>query len=482
MKKNIASDLMRKRKGTLMELNVLQYLLINNLMYMKPQNGPFPDLCDFEGRKLRTFMNSIDLSGWQDDSGNPPMTSAKEYRDIVQAIRNDPLLMDLMVKTVYTDTSEKGGNCRFALFTSSRTNEAVIAFEGTEMAPGSPQWKDNFASANVSDSIQQIKALLWYRSVYKHFHLETRQVILTGHSKGGNKAKYIAILDETPKRCLSFNSEGFSDKFFQRYEEKIRERQNRIENHIVNYDYVSLLLNDIGSETYYFGYNYGSGGFAETHIANTFLRFDEDGKPHMDIDENGRPVEMREFDAFCNSLLRSLDNERRTSILKTMNKVLDAILSLNRSMTMKETLSTILKIAEEESDRRNIAYFMAYMIRYEQANPEVTKHINTVLFLFDLEGISQYVKTAEQILNWEQDIFFMHFSFLTLSSVAAAIVRWMPEWLMKRLQADLEKRGIPLSRAQLKQLQMILIQTEADLRTLTLSAEKLDRTVPENIF
>jgi hypothetical protein len=461
------------------KLSVLQYLLINNLMYMKPQSGPFRDLADYQGRKLRTFMNDLDLSGWRDDPLRPAMTGAEEYRQIADAIRNDPVLMDLMIVCVYTDTSEKGGGCRFAVFACSRTNEAVVAFEGTEMVPGSPQWKDNFASANVSDSIHQLKALLWYRAVYAHYHLETRRVVLTGHSKGGNKAKYITILDETPDACLSFNSEGFSDRFFAKYEKEIRERQKKIENHIVNYDYVSLLLNDTGSETYYLGYNYGSGGFAETHMANTFLRFDEEGKPHMDPDENGRPPEMQAFDAFCNSFLRSLDNERRTSTLKTMNRVLDAVLSLNRSMTMSETLNAILEIAKKESDRRNTAYFMAYMIRYEQAYPEVTGYINTVLFLFDLEGIGQYVKTAEQILNWEQDIFFVHFSFLTLSSIAAAIVRWMPEWLIRRLQADLEKRGLPLTREQIWQLQMILIQTEADLRTLTLSDEKADRTVPE---
>ena len=59
---------------------------------------------------------------------------------------------------------------------------------------------------------------------------------MTGHSKGGNKAKYITLMDDTVDHCVSFDGQGFSDEFMETYSDEIAARQHKIENHNVDYD------------------------------------------------------------------------------------------------------------------------------------------------------------------------------------------------------------------------------------------------------
>ncbi len=461
-----------------MSFPAVQLLLLDTIMYMKPEEGPFSRLEDYTGRTLADWIWSMDLADWQDeDPEHPPMTTAEEWKHIVEAVKKIRRLMNLKIAAVYTDVSEEGGGCRSALFLSEGSHEAVIVFEGTEVVVGSAQWRDNFSSANLSDSPHQMRALGWYKTICRQFDLNRYRITVTGHSKGGNKAKYVTILDGTPDACVSFNGEGFSDKFFQKYSEKILDRAKLIENHIVNYDYVSLLLNDVGVPVYYHGHNIGSGGFTENHMANTFLRFDEEGNAHMDVDEYGIPDEMAAFDYFCNSYLRSMDDDRRTSSLKTMNAVLDAVLSVDRHMSTDETAHVFLELAEDESHRRNIAYFTAYVIRYGQEDPDLLAMFCSVLSRFDLDGIVQYVQLASQIMNWQGKLFFVHLNFLTLTTIAATVVRYLPNWVLNRMAGDIAKKGIHFTTAQMKQLQMILIQAEVDLRTISVEQEKTDRTV-----
>ncbi len=450
-----------------MSFTIMQNLLLNNLMYMEPHTGPFARLEDFEGRRLRSWVNAMDLSDFKDEDENaPPMTTAQEYRQLINAVKKDRFLMDLRILCVYTDLSEEGGACRSAVFQSHGTKDTAVVFQGTPLSAGSAQWRDNFYSANVSDSPHQLRALAWYREIYRKYHLQGREITMTGHSKGGNKAKYITVLDDTVDHCESFDGEGFSDKFLKRYNDEIIRRQSVIHNHIVNYDYVSLLMNDIGQETYYHGANYGSGGFTENHLANTFIRFDEKGNAHLDIDENGRPAEMKAFDVFCNSYLRSMSDEKRTASLETMSAFLDTVLAVNRSMSADDITHVFLEYAMDENNFSDIAYFLAYLIRYEQLRPEVIGLLESVFMKFDLEGLVQYVRAVAGVLNWQKRILFVSLDFNFITATVAAIARLIPDWVLKELGEDLANSGIRLTMDELRQLQAMLIEIEGNLRTI----------------
>ena len=145
------------------------------------------------------------------------------------------------------------------------------------------EWKDNFQGGSVTDqpdgvsTLQQERALEWYQSQNLDGY---DSVTVSGHSKGGNKAKYVTIMDDSVDRCLAFDGQGFSDEFIEKYEDKIAENQYKIHNHNVDGDYVNILLNDVGDKTYYKGYNYGDGKFLENHCPNTYMILKMSGKIH----------------------------------------------------------------------------------------------------------------------------------------------------------------------------------------------------------
>lgn len=208
--------------------------------------------------------------------------------------------------------------------------------------------------------------------------MDRYEITVTGHSKGGNKAKYVSLLDHTVDHCVSVDGQGFSDKFMQKYADVIAARQSVIENHNIDYDYVNLLLNDVGATVYYQGYDYGKGGFLENHCPNTFLNFDEDGTFTITVNPNGQAQEMKALDMFLNNTLRSLPDEKRTDMLVMINAIADSAFSIKGKSTT-DVANMFLQLAADEKYADDLAYLLAYTIEYEQAHPEFAKQINHVL-------------------------------------------------------------------------------------------------------
>lgn len=229
-------------------------------------------------------------------------------------------------------------------------------------------------------------------------------------------------------------------------------------------------------ETYYYGNNYGSGGFTENHLSNTFLRFDSKGNAYLDEDEDGRPAEMRAFDEFCNSYLRSMNIEDRQSSLETMSEFLDTVLSVEKTMDTNDITRLFLEYANREGNRSSIAYFLAYLIRYEQTWPSVVELIDSLFTKFDLNALNQYVKMVASVLNWQKKLLFVTLDFKTIQKAAANVAKFIPEWALKRLSQDLEKRHILLNTSQLRDLQAMILDVEANLRTVVIHTDGTDRS------
>ena len=461
-----------------MSFSAEQLILLNNLMYMASAAGPFPELEDYTGKKLGDYIRSISLEQIVDpDPDNLRMTTAQEWRNIVRAAMKETRLMNMRILTVYTDLSEGGGACRSAVFVSSDSADACVVFKGTELVIGSAQWKDNFISGNVTDTPHQIKALAWYREVYRKYHLEQFEVTVTGHSKGGNKAKYVTVLDPSVDHCVSFDGEGFSDQFFTKYGVEILRSENKIENHCVDYDYISPLLNDIGRTVWYYGNNYGIGGFAENHLANTFMRFDDDGNFWLDVNEDGQPAEMKAMDEFANSYLRSMNEKERSKALSMLNELLNAVLSLHRSMTGSEIVQVFLEMADDPDRSRHISYFLAYLIRYEQKYPVTDDLLRSVLTRFDLEGIAQYVELVASLINWKAQILWISLRFDHLASAVSTINTHAPKWVYRKLAGYLEKKNLFLREEQIRKLADIVEMADSYMKTIVIYEDGMDRSV-----
>ncbi len=458
-----------------MSISTKQALLLNNLIYLDSASGPYPDPLPFTGQTIKDWLDAFDLTLLYDPEGVPlPMTTKVEIRNVLLAAMKDPFLMKMKILTVFSDDSEAVASTS-AIFVSDDTPDVVVVFRGTDVRNSLAQWRDNFFSANSSDTPHQTHALEWYRDCIWGYHLSSMEITVTGHSKGGNKAKYITILDDSVDHCISFDGEGFSDKFFEKYRNEILLRGDRIQNHMVNYDYVSPLMNDVGSSMYYHGHNYGSGRFVENHMVNTFMKFDGEGDFRMEIDEAGKPPEIMAFDEFINSYLRSMEDGPRSSALATFSRIASTLMNATKHLSAQQTALILLNETKKEDNCRNIAYLAAYLIRYEQRYPVMVEFVNSVFSRFDMEDLAKYVTLFAQIINWKKRFLWIDMDFARAVSTVNRIRNRAPDFFQQNLKRFLEKKGIYLLRDEIRTLEKLVDHAEEYLRTITITEDTLDR-------
>ncbi len=92
---------------------------------------------------------------------------------------------------------------------------------------------------------QQTEALNWYcKAIHKH-HLQNREITVSGHSKGGNKAQFITMKRQEIKYCFNFNGQGFSPEALTALENDLKEeytnRASKIYGFCSDNDYVHVL-------------------------------------------------------------------------------------------------------------------------------------------------------------------------------------------------------------------------------------------------
>jgi len=242
-------------------LNEEQLLLLENLTYLI-DDAPMKSLDtiyaetgeDGEILSIEAMLDKIEIEKLEDNKEYGTYVTGEDWKKIFAAIQKDETLMNMKIITVAGDPGLAEGKERAedslqegalsAVFVNEETGEAVVAFRGT----AEYEWKDNFlGGAPTTDPIDgvstqyQRSALEWYQGLGLADAGYTTITVI-GHSKGGNKAKYIAILDTSVTRCISFDGQGFSDEFYGFYKREIAQRQYAITNYNVEYDYVNLLL------------------------------------------------------------------------------------------------------------------------------------------------------------------------------------------------------------------------------------------------
>ncbi|MDO5132770.1 MAG: DUF2974 domain-containing protein [Eubacteriales bacterium] len=441
-----------------------QLLLLNSLIYAV--NNDHLET----GNKYKTVSDWINSAGFAnlteggDDSGS--FMTSQDWKNIVQSVKNDPKLMNLQIRETHVDTAENGGGGLSMVFTDDSSKEAVVLFRGT--AGG--EWKDNFTGGNVTDTDQQKNALQWYQDVCEKYDLDRYEMTVTGHSKGGNKSKYITIMDDTVDHCVSFDGQGFSDKFMENYKDRIARRQELIENHNADYDYVNLLLNDIGETTFYKGQEIGNGGggFLENHCPNSLMKWKEDGSFSMEECPDGQPSEMRAVDAFFNNCLRSLPDDKRSDMLDMAYNFLMIGFSLSDNSS-GESWEDFRKLLHDPKTADVLPYLIAYFIQYERSNPETADEIRKFLKHIGLEEYIQYVDIADEVLNFSFDmniwITQIHLDFDDIMDVingATGVIS--ADVILERLSKLIkDKWGIEVSREDLKLLLEMIRKVDSDM-------------------
>lgn len=428
-------------------LTTEEVLLLENLTYLRDPEGGHLIGSDCEGMTVGEYLDTINVNAYDPNVDYGSFIYGDEWKNMIQAIKNDPTLCDMVIQETHIDNAEGGGGGGSILFTNDNTGEAVVAFRGT----ASQEWKDDFVGGgptSAADGVstpQQENALEWYQNIYDEYGLDNYYVTVTGHSKGGNKAKYIAILDDSVDRCFSYDGQGFSDEFFDVYKDLIAARQGVIDNYNLDNDFVNILLNDIGEKHYYKGFDIK--GFQENHCPNSFFDFDENGNPIMV--PSSQSEEMKMLDDFLNSYLRTLPPEEKAECLAFVGTLVEGGFNGEGMDFFKEMLF--------EGDNNVIAgKLLAFMVKYEQENPEFGEAVRSVMEQCGLGKALKIVDAAKWILKWKYSD--------ELLTIAGVELSQLPDWLIKKL-ADFikDKTGMELTNDELRQLLLTIAATQLNV-------------------
>ncbi|MDN4066547.1 DUF2974 domain-containing protein [Paenibacillus vini] len=263
------------------ELSESQLILLDNLIYLK-------DVANRENVKVSVIVEDL-LDGGLEKSKDqvtgtyPGQLNEAEWITILKNIEQDKQLMNLTVKhgnvgNVYDEKTgkivrdDKGQpiepGARMATFVDNQDN-ATVVFRGTS---GDYEWHDNGTGAYLSDTEMQIAALKYIES------LPYNNITVTGHSKGGNKAQYVAILSDKVDRALSLDGQGFSKEFVEKYADLIAANGGKITSISAKDDPVNRLLIPVAGKIIYI----------ETANPEKFYDIFFYHKPNLVLNENGQ--------------------------------------------------------------------------------------------------------------------------------------------------------------------------------------------------
>lgn len=139
-----------------------------------------------------------------------------EYQILQQAAEN-PQIGDLVVKYPSARMGYDKGTAA-CTFVDEKNGKVFITYRGT----GDGEWPDNGVGMTEPVTIQQRRALQYFEQVVSEEELGSGQrVIITGHSKGGNKAQFVTMetrYSDIIDRCYSVDGQGFSDAAIERWQ------------------------------------------------------------------------------------------------------------------------------------------------------------------------------------------------------------------------------------------------------------------------
>ena len=181
----------------------------------------------------------------------PCRMTKEEWMEVINDVINDPVLRKLrLIKA--EDIKETvpyiaAAGHRAVLFGDEAARGYVI-FRGTG---SEEEWDDNARGMIAADTLQQRAAARFTREACRQFP----SITVAGHSKGGNKAQYAAITlpENTVEQCFSFDGQGFSAAFFEKYNKQIESRKSIVNLISERRGIVHALGFPVDKTTYYIG-------------------------------------------------------------------------------------------------------------------------------------------------------------------------------------------------------------------------------------
>lgn len=426
-------------------LTTEEVLLLENLTYFNDIEGSSFVSDDNKNMTVGEWLETVDVDSLKDSHMYGSEMTGADWKETISAIQANDELMNIRIAETHTDNSADGGGGRSVLLINDSTGEAIVAFRGT----AEQEWKDNFTGGGATSAedgvstAQQENALEWYESIYDEYGLENYDITVTGHSKGGNKAKYITLLSEDEvDRCLSFDGQGFSDEFFERYGDEILARQDLIENHNVDADFVNLLLNDVGDTTFYEAQNID--GVLQYHAPNSFFQVDENGNITMTVNEDGQAYAMEVADDLLNGYLRSMSDGEKAEALNLIGDLVQGYFG-------KEDKDFFVDLLTDPDNIDTAGYLLGYILEYAEENPEMFDKLKESLEDMGAGDLVGVVDAAEWLIDQEW-----------LWSVAGFVIDHLPDGAIDKIDEFLKSKGIDLTEDQIRDVLKLISNAAED--------------------
>lgn len=227
-----------------MSLDIRDFLILNCIVYTKYFCNPKYSY-NLIGKSIYDFALNFK---YELDNNNdmPGEISEEEFENIIFTIKTEKDFFEKL-KVLDIDNSVYGnldGSKRVVNVCFSFENYLILVYKGTS---GSLEWFDNANGTyfDVTDTSQQISALNYFDFIFKKYCKKSSKVFVTGHSKGGNKAKYVGVMrGEYKNFCAvySFDGQGFNLSFLEKYKDKILCNKHKIYSISNEYDFVNVIL------------------------------------------------------------------------------------------------------------------------------------------------------------------------------------------------------------------------------------------------
>lgn len=409
------------------ELTADQLILLDNLIYLK-------DVANKDNMFVGDIIEDLlKKGGGLDKSRNPKhagtvkeypaMMSRPEWEKILNAIKNDKELTSLMVTHgdpgyLYDKQGRKltdnhgtplESGSRVATFVNLKTKEATVIFRGTA---GDYEWYDNGQGGYLSETKQQKEALQYIEG------LPYDNITVSGHSKGGNKTQFVAIMSDKVDRAVSLDGQGFSKEFLEKNKDRIEANRHKITSISAENDYVNCLLHPVADTVKYIDTEeMGLGGFLLNHKPNLVLK--DNGQLRDPADQGDIPKFINSFTIYANEHIS--DPERSFMIDGLISFMQDEENDGVDGKSFPEKLAAVLLAVSHLDD-----YFFEEVV-YENFGGVAELLLTGVLaFAFPRLFMDDYVRALER-------------NFLHAIDLCIEKLKQFGDWLMGVLEAAVEK-------------------------------------------
>ncbi len=368
-----------------------QLLLISNLLHIvKEKDFPagFFDLKNASeentiGKMLEKLLKGGTLEKLRADTSGELYNgeiSPQEWAAMLEQIQSDEQLCGMTLRAYEKDDKNGISVC----LTDSEGN-AYVAFRGT----GGGEWYDNFVGAYMTDTEQQRRALSFINN------LEYNNITVVGHSKGGNKAKYVSLLSDKVTRCISFDGQGFSRQFQEKYGILIEENRWKITNYALDGDFVNILLYDIGGgeKTYVAGH--GVGSFPENHSPNSFYN------DVFGFDKASQNKEMETLHGFVLYVLNTISKEDSEILFPFLGTAAQYSLGRKPPDYTEKYDEDMADYILDDDNAEAVGILLAYLVKYEEKDDAIVGAVCGILENTGQKNTADILKQLDKYVGLE---------------------------------------------------------------------------------